>query len=108
MRDDVGAEAAPRVAAVEHRGNRERRAVVHGGGSPVPVGRVRERGEGRVAPRVDAPAGTQQRGERQLVEHDDDDRARAGDAVVGDRWVRASAMLGRARGLGILQRQPER
>ena len=41
MRVDVGAEAAPRVAAVEHRRNRERRAVVHGGGSPVPVGRAR-------------------------------------------------------------------
>ena len=107
VRDHVGAQPGLRVAAVEHRGNRQRGAVVHCGGPSVPRGRAGQTGKGRVAAGIDPTARADEGGERQLVEHDHDDRARAAYAVGSLRGTGDRTMLGRTRGLRVLQGQPE-
>ena len=103
MRVDVGARPRARVASVEHRGNRQRGAVVHRRRAAVPGGAAGEPGERRVALSVETAARAHQRRERQLVEHDHDDRPRA--RCVGPQrlGVLAREPLGRVRRRGLDQ-----
>ena len=58
-----------RILAREQRRHCELRVVGHGDGIAVPSGVASERGEARVARRVDSPALVHERGGGQLVEH---------------------------------------
>ena len=105
VRVDVGPEARPRIAPVEHRRHGQRRAVVHRGRAAEPEAVVGELRERRVARIIEPPAGFHQGRERQLVEHHDHDRLRRRDRVRHGPPAGASQRGSRAG--RAAQRQPE-
>ena len=90
VRVDVRGQARARVAAVENRGDGERRAVVDRRRSSVPGGIARQAREGRITLRVDPAALADQGRERELVEDDHDDRLGARGAAQRRRAVAPS------------------
>ena len=108
VRGVVGAKPGPRIAALEDGGDGEGGAVVHGGCAAEPDGLAGEPGKRRIALGVDLLAGSQQRGERQLVEDDHDDGARGlgvrGQLAERQRPFRRRALRRRVR---LRRRTPE-